>query len=547
MKFANLKIRWRLGLGFGLVVLLVVAYCANVWFTLNSLNQLEQELQDQYSEATSARELRSDERAIAIAIREAMIDQDAGAAQAPIAEATADFDARFEILAENADQEADIKEGEAIKAGFDAYLAMIEEQLLPAIAGKQDPEAIDEISDSADEIRLQLDESLATLVEVTAAELDETSATFNAQLQRAVMVTLGTGVLLVLVSAFVAAFITRSIVIPLDAAVVVTRTLADGDLTVEVAAGGEDEISQLLDAMGSMAERLRVAILDIQGISFGVADGAAQTSSASQQLAQGAAEQAATAEQVSAAMEEMAATVRQNVDNATDTERIAMRSATSAEESGEAVGRTVAAMKSIAERIVVIDDIARQTNLLALNAAIEAARAGEHGRGFAVVAAEVRKLAERSQVASAEITKLASTSVEIAETAGAQLGQIIPEIRQTADLVKQITAASAEQGRGAEQVASALFQLEQVAQENASSSEEMASTSEELAAQAERLREAISFFRAERRSARPKAEDAAASSDQPGFRATDPGVADAGVQIVLEDDNEALDSEFERY
>jgi len=547
MKLANLKIRWRLGLGFGLVVLLMIAYCANVWLTLNSLNELEQELQDQYSEATSARELRSDERAIAIAVREAIIDADAGAAQAPIAEATADFESRFAILAENADQEADIKEGEAIKTGFDEYLSTIEEQLLPAIAAKQDPEAIDEISDGADDVRLALDESLATLVEVTTEELDETSSSFNDQLQRAVMVTLATGVLLVLVSALIAGFITRSIVKPLDAAVLVTKSLADGDLTVEVIGGGEDEISQLLDAMGSMAERLRVAILDIQGISYGVADGAAQTSSASQQLAQGAAEQAATAEEVSAAMEEMSATVRQNADNAMDTERIAMRSATAAEESGDAVGRTVTAMKSIAERIGVIDDIARQTNLLALNAAIEAARAGEHGRGFAVVAAEVRKLAERSQVASAEITKLASTSVEIAEAAGSQLEQIIPEIRQTADLVKQITAASAEQGRGSEQVSSALFQLEQVAQENASSSEEMASTSEELAAQAERLREAISFFRAERRSARAQAEAAGTPGDRPGFRATDPGVANDGVQIVLDEDNEALDSEFERY
>lgn len=547
MKLANLKIRWRLGLGFGLVVLLVVAYCANVWLTLSSLNELEQELQDQYSEATAARELRSDERAIAIAVREAIIDQDAAAAQAPIAEATADFEARFAILAENADQAADIKEGEAIKSGFDGYLAAIEQQLLPAIAAKQDPEVIDEISDAADEIRLALDESLATLVEVTTAELDETSATFNAQLERAVMVTLATGVLLVLVSVFIAGFITRSIVRPLDAAVTVTKSLADGDLTAEVAGGGDDEISQLLDAMGSMAERLRVAILDIQGISYGVADGAAQTSSASQQLAQGAAEQAATAEEVSAAMEEMSATVRQNADNAMDTEKIAMRSAAAAEESGAAVARTVTAMKSIAERIVVIDDIARQTNLLALNAAIEAARAGEHGRGFAVVAAEVRKLAERSQVASAEITKLASTSVEIAEAAGSQLEHIIPEIRQTADLVKQITAASAEQGRGSEQVSSALFQLEQVAQENASSSEEMASTSEELAAQAERLREAISFFRAERRSARALAEDAGIPADRPGFRASDPGNSDDGVQIVLDGDNEALDSEFERY
>ena len=152
-------------------------------------------------------------------------------------------------------------------------------------------------------------------------------------------------------------------------------------------------------------------------------------------------------------------------------------------------------MKEIAAKISIIEEIARQTNLLALNAAIEAARAGEHGKGFAVVATEVRKLAERSQLAAGEINKLSASSVEVAEKAGEMLTRIVPDIQRTAELVSEINAASNEQNAGAEQINKAIQQLDKVIQQNASATEEMASTSEELSSQAEQLQETISFFR----------------------------------------------------
>jgi methyl-accepting chemotaxis protein len=193
-------------------------------------------------------------------------------------------------------------------------------------------------------------------------------------------------------------------------------------------------------------------------------------------------------------MEEMAANIHQNADNAGETEKIARQSAADAARSGEAVGKAVAAMKAIAEKITIVQEIARQTDLLALNAAIEAARAGEHGRGFAVVASEVRKLAERSQTAAAEIGRLSSQTVLVSEEAGQMLTRLVPEIQRTAGLVAEISAASREQNSGAEQINVAIQQLDQVTQHNAGAAEEMSSTSEQLSSQAQQLQATISFF-----------------------------------------------------
>jgi len=299
--------------------------------------------------------------------------------------------------------------------------------------------------------------------------------------------------------------------------------IADGLLDTSLEAAGSDELSVLEQAIGQTAAKLREVVSEALHTSQLVAELSADLSQAmnqmslgiggisnsSMQLAQGSNEQAASAEEVSASIEEMSAAIRQNAENATETEKIARSAAKGAETGASAVQETVGAMREIAVKISIIEEIARQTNMLSLNASIEAARAGEHGKGFAVVAAEVGKLAERSKIAAGEISRLAGSSVAVAEHAGTTLSAILPEIQRTADLVQEINLASHEQDQGASQIAAAMTQLDSVIQNNASMSEEFSASSEELAGQAqaasevseeladsaEQLRAVVSYFK----------------------------------------------------
>ena len=273
----------------------------------------------------------------------------------------------------------------------------------------------------------------------------------------------------------------------------IATQIAGGDLMVSPKPLSEKDTLGI--ALEQMVERLRGVVADAISAAENVSAGSQELSASSEQVSQGASEQAASAEEASASMEEMAANIKQNADNAAQTEKIARQSAKDAEASGDAVTRAVQAMRTIAEKISIVQEIARQTDLLALNAAVEAARAGEHGKGFAVVASEVRKLAERSQSAAAEISSMSSDTVKAAQDAGDMLGRLVPDIRKTAELVAEISAACREQDVGAAQINEAIQQLDKVTQQNAGASEQMSATSEELASQAEELQASIAFFK----------------------------------------------------
>ncbi len=287
--------------------------------------------------------------------------------------------------------------------------------------------------------------------------------------------------------------------------------IANGDLTVTHQPLSEKDM--LGQALVRMIERLRGVVGNANAAADNVSAGSQELSASSEQVSQGATEQAAAAEEASASMEEMASNIKQNADNAAQTEKMARQSAKDAEASGVAVDRAVDAMRTIAAKIGIVQEIARQTDLLALNAAVEAARAGEHGRGFAVVASEVRKLAERSQAAAAEISEVSCDTVKAATEAGEMLTRLVPNIRRTAELVAEISSACREQDIGASQINEAIQQLDQVTQQNAGASEQISDTSEQLAEQAVELQASIAFFRVSETAAqRPTAAAPAAAA-----------------------------------
>lgn len=306
------------------------------------------------------------------------------------------------------------------------------------------------------------------------------------------------GIILMVISISIIVIFTSGMVTkPLGRAVFVANNLAEGRLNIDVGNIDTDETGQLLQAMKNMAEKIHTIVNSVTETAKLVANGSSNLNIAAHKLNTGATEQAATVEEISASMEEMNSSIQQNAKNASITDDISINAAEETIKSGIVVKNAVSAMNEIASKISIIEEISRQTNLLSLNAAIEAASAGEHGKGFAVVAAEVRKLAERSQQASSEISELSSRTSETATKAGAMLDELVPKISKTAELVKEISYSSSEQSSGAEQINKAIIELDIVTQQNATSSEKLSSTADELLRQADYLNELMTFFKIE--------------------------------------------------
>ena len=285
----------------------------------------------------------------------------------------------------------------------------------------------------------------------------------------------------------------------------ISESMANGDLNIKVD-------NNAIGVYGSIGQTIQKLLEIISGIKLG----AGEVNTASEQVSQGNAnlsqrtqEQASSLEEVASSMEEMTGTVSQNSENAQHANQLAMAAREQANLGRQVVGEAVTAMseinaasKQIADIIGVIDDIAFQTNLLALNAAVEAARAGDQGRGFAVVASEVRNLAGRSATAAKEIKGLIKNSVEKVENgsklvseSGGALSEIVDSVKKVSDIVAEIAAASKEQSDGINQVNTALLQMDEMTQQNASLVEEAAAASEAMGAQARELDALVSFFK----------------------------------------------------
>jgi methyl-accepting chemotaxis protein len=288
--------------------------------------------------------------------------------------------------------------------------------------------------------------------------------------------------------------ILRGVVRPLQEAVEMAHRLAEGDLSVRIEPRSADEVGALQRALQNVVGKLTQAISGVRAAASMVASASSQLAVASRALSQGTAEQAASVEETTASLDQMTASITQNAENSRRTGEVALRSAEDAERGAQAVRETLSAMSAIADRVSIVEEIAQRTNLISLNAAIEAARVGEQGRGFAVVAAEVRRLAERSRDAAEEISALAVQSLAVADRSGALLRDLVPSIRETAELVGMVAAASQEQSGGVGQMNRAMTQVEQVTQRNAASAEELSATAAELSGQAEALQRQVSFF-----------------------------------------------------
>ncbi|UQV46481.1 MCP four helix bundle domain-containing protein [Janthinobacterium lividum] len=512
MSLTQFKIGTRLGIGFAVVLGLLVAVLLVGLYSMGQLSARTHDIvADKNVKMAAANTMSDNVRNITLAITSIVVAPTEALVQAELAkigEARKKYGAAKETLQKKISTDKET----ALMAELDAALksgAPLNNKVIELRNAGQTEEAIAFLTQQAApslKIVLGALDSLVAYEAQQAAQAATDAETLSTS-ARASMIALGS--VAVLLGAFVAWIITRSITHPINAAVAVAETVASGDLSSHIVVNSSDETGRLLGALKAMNTSLLGVVAQVRSGTDAISTASSEIAAGNLDLSSRTEEQASSLEETASAMEELTSTVKQNADNARQANQLAKSASEVAVRGGSIVSQVVdtmgtinASSKKIVDIIGVIDGIAFQTNILALNAAVEAARAGEQGRGFAVVATEVRNLAHRSASAAKEIKELIAASVANVDTgsrlvneAGQTMGDIVDSIVRVTDIMGEITSATHEQTIGIEQINMAIAQMDEVTQQNAALVEEAAAASQSMQEQAGELAHVVGFFK----------------------------------------------------
>lgn len=494
----NLKLSVKLFVSFGIIVVLYIVVGIITLVSVNRMTVMQDVGAQRAVDAINLEGFAALPFKLYQVIADGIINHNVEEAKGKYKIISAEIDGDIQLVKGIVDTDEEKTLLAKVETDFREVRNITENRVLPLISAEISEEDMDKIHIADVEIdgylksmATNLDAMAKSLLSKNSAAVEKFDQISKNLFRNIILALLGT----IVVSFGFALYMVNNISKPLVKGVAFCKKIAQGDLSANLNIEQRDEIGELADAMNGMSDRLNSIVSDIIAGAEAIKSASLQLSSTSQQVSQGANEQASSVEEILASIQEMSANIQQNSENSIHAEKASMEAGSEINGLEKSAGKTVEVNKVISDRIKVINDIAFQTNILALNAAVEAARAGEHGKGFAVVASEVRKLAEQSKNAADEIVRLTHESLVLAEETGRRMTDILPKVEKSAQLVKEISAASVEQNSGTEQVNSAVQQLNSVTQQNASASEELASSAEELAGQADQLKDVVSYFK----------------------------------------------------
>ncbi|WLT30322.1 methyl-accepting chemotaxis protein [Geothrix sp. PMB-07] len=531
----NLKIGARLGLGFGLILALLMVVMGVGLNRMGVIGENTKEIVEHYNmQERLAYDMAEQQHIVSRVMRTIILEADSAEKKkydSKLEEARKAYDESASKLQASLRSEESKKLFSAVQSAREKVRPSNNKVLDLSLKGGRDKEAaavlIDEVQPQANALQKDIDDLVAYLKAATAKRYGEAKA---AESQATTyMITISVAALLA--GIVLALFITRSVTKPLAAMGAVIETVAQGDLTQRVEIDSKDELGELGRILNSTNEGLREMVLQIQESALAISTASGEISMGNTDLSRRTEEQAASLEETASSMEQITSNVNQTADNARSANTESNKARQIAQDGGAAVTQVIAAMEAINqssakinEIIGVVDEIAFQTNLLALNAAVEAARAGEQGRGFAVVAAEVRNLAKRSADAAKEIKGLIRESVaksmdgnKVAAHAGDTIQEVVTNVQRVTSLVSEIANATQEQSTGLNEINKAVVSMDEVTQQNAALVEESAAAAESMDAQAHALTEIVARFKTgvevrRTQAARPKPQGPAAQS-----------------------------------